>query len=229
MTDVSIIAGVVPVLVLIAGAAGLLFLLARRGRPALVTVAAAVGVALVAFLGINWVVTSGLNLFPEDLPGSVTAWLAVAFGGLVLTVGSLVGTSVRRKVTALVSGLAVVLAAGSQINIYFAQYPTLGALAGDADTGASPLTGAAKRPSRSEPTAVVDRWTGPATGAHFHGPAMPGANAAVVVPFTGPIASPITGTATLTDAQIADLSAGRWYINIHTAANPGGEIRGQVQ
>ena len=34
--------------------------------------------------------------------------------------------------------------------------------------------------------------------------------------------------ATLTDAQAADLQEGRWYINIHTAANRGGEIRGQV-
>jgi hypothetical protein len=40
--------------------------------------------------------------------------------------------------------------------------------------------------------------------------------------------SPAKGTATLTDAQAADLQAGRWYINIHTAANRGGEIRGQV-
>ncbi|HZX84937.1 MAG TPA: CHRD domain-containing protein, partial [Reyranella sp.] len=29
-------------------------------------------------------------------------------------------------------------------------------------------------------------------------------------------------------AQAADLAAGRWYFNIHTAANPPGEIRGQV-
>jgi len=36
------------------------------------------------------------------------------------------------------------------------------------------------------------------------------------------------GTAVLTDAQIADLTAGKWYANIHTQANPGGEIRGQV-
>ncbi len=40
--------------------------------------------------------------------------------------------------------------------------------------------------------------------------------------------SPVSGQATLTDAQAADLLAGRWYINLHTAANPGGEIRGQV-
>jgi hypothetical protein len=69
--------------------------------------------------------------------------------------------------------------------------------------------------------------TGPVVAAHFHGPAAPGANAPPVVPAkAGP--SPIKGTATLTDAQIADLNAGKWYFNIHTAANPGGEIRGQV-
>jgi hypothetical protein len=69
--------------------------------------------------------------------------------------------------------------------------------------------------------------SGPATMAHFHGPAMPGANAGVVVPFPS-AASPAQGEATLTQAQIADLMAGKWYANVHTAANPGGEIRGQV-
>lgn len=69
--------------------------------------------------------------------------------------------------------------------------------------------------------------TGPATAAHFHGPAAPGANAGPVVPLTV-AASPIKGTATLTDAQIADLRAGRWYVNVHTMAHGPGEIRGQV-
>jgi hypothetical protein len=69
--------------------------------------------------------------------------------------------------------------------------------------------------------------TGPATMAHFHGPAMPGANAGVVVPFPS-AASPAEGSATLTPAQAADLVAGKWYVNVHTAQNPGGEIRGQV-
>ena len=41
-------------------------------------------------------------------------------------------------------------------------------------------------------------------------------------------ASGSEGSATLTDAQAADLTGGKYYINIHTAANPGGEIRGQV-
>jgi hypothetical protein len=70
--------------------------------------------------------------------------------------------------------------------------------------------------------------TGDATAAHFHGPAYAGQNAGVVVPVTGSAATPIKGSATLTDAQAADLMAGRWYFNIHTAANKGGEIRGQV-
>ena len=77
-------------------------------------------------------------------------------------------------------------------------------------------------------TAEYKDLTGPATGAHFHGPAAPGANAPVVVPS---VVTPntIKGGATLTEAQFADLQAGKWYYNIHTAANPGGEIRGQVQ
>lgn len=70
--------------------------------------------------------------------------------------------------------------------------------------------------------------SGPATAAHIHGPADPGANAGVVVPFTGNLGSPIKGSATLTDAQIAQLEAGKWYVNIHTDANKGGEIRGQL-
>ena len=70
--------------------------------------------------------------------------------------------------------------------------------------------------------------SGPATAAHFHGPAEAGKNAGVAVAIPNAISSPVEGSATLTDAQAADLVAGRYYINIHTAANPGGEIRGQV-
>jgi hypothetical protein len=72
--------------------------------------------------------------------------------------------------------------------------------------------------------------TGPATMAHFHGPALPGANAPPVVPVpASSLANPMAGAATLDDGQIADLKAGKWYFNIHTAANPGGEIRGQLK
>lgn len=70
--------------------------------------------------------------------------------------------------------------------------------------------------------------TGAATAAHFHGPAEAGKNAGPVVPISGNLASPIKGDATLTDAQAADLQAGRWYFNVHTAAHKDGEIRGQM-
>ena len=50
-----------------------------------------------------------------------------------------------------------------------------------------------------------------------------GANAGVELPITvGP--SPIKGEATLDDAKAADLTAGKWYVNIHTKDNPMGEI-----
>ena len=78
-------------------------------------------------------------------------------------------------------------------------------------------------------TATYMGLTGPATAAHFHGPAAAGANAPPVVPVPPTaLASPIKGEATLTDAQAADLEGGKWYFNVHTAAHGPGEIRGQV-
>ena len=76
-------------------------------------------------------------------------------------------------------------------------------------------------------TVTFSNLTGAATAAHFHGPAAAGKNAGVAVAIKG-TASPLAGSATLTDAQAADLKAGKWYVNVHTAANKDGEIRGQV-
>ena len=70
--------------------------------------------------------------------------------------------------------------------------------------------------------------SGPATAGHFHGPAAVGANAGVALGWANPVTNGMDGSATLTAAQAADLMAGKWYANIHTAANPGGEIRGQM-
>lgn len=110
----------------------------------------------------------------------------------------------------------------------------------------APLSGAMEvPPTKSTGTGMVDAtfdkqsnvltWTitysglsGPATAGHFHGPAGSGVNAPPSLPLSGSLDSPIKGTATLTAAQASDLTAGNWYMNLHTAANPNGEIRGQV-
>ena len=68
--------------------------------------------------------------------------------------------------------------------------------------------------------------TGPPTAAHVHlGP--PGVSGGVVFPLT--IAGPtLSATYTPSAADLTNLRAGNWYVNIHTAAFGGGEIRGQL-
>lgn len=78
-------------------------------------------------------------------------------------------------------------------------------------------------------TANYKDLSGPAVAAHFHDASAPGGDGPPIVPTTNAGTSPIKGTATLTDAQIADLNAGKVYFNVHTAANPGGEIRGTLK
>jgi hypothetical protein len=75
---------------------------------------------------------------------------------------------------------------------------------------------------------VYSGLTGPATMAHFHGPAPAGKNAPIEVGIKGDLASPMKGTATFTGSQAKDLADGNMYFNIHTAANKGGEVRGQI-
>ena len=77
-------------------------------------------------------------------------------------------------------------------------------------------------------TVVYSGLSGPPLAAHFHGPAAPGAGAPPTLPVPAPLASPIKGTATLTDAQVTALTGGLWYFNIHTDAHKPGEVRGQV-
>jgi len=71
--------------------------------------------------------------------------------------------------------------------------------------------------------------SGPPTAMHFHGPAQSNQNAGVQVPIQAPLTSPVHGSAgPLTDDQVKQLLDSDWYVNVHTKANPGGEIRGQV-
>jgi hypothetical protein len=99
----------------------------------------------------------------------------------------------------------------------------------NASTGSGTLEGTLdKKTNVLTWTVTYAGLSGPAKAGHFHGPAAAGANAGVALGFSGSVESPIKGSATLTPAQVADLTAGKWYVNLHTAANPGGEVRGQV-
>ena len=69
--------------------------------------------------------------------------------------------------------------------------------------------------------------TGALSAAHFHGPAGPGVNAGVTIG-VGTSASPIIGSSPVDSTQTAQILAGNWYLNLHTPANPGGELRGQT-
>jgi len=69
--------------------------------------------------------------------------------------------------------------------------------------------------------------SGPATQAHVHG-GVKGKSGPVLIPLCTPCKSPVSGTATVTAAEIAAMKAGKTYVNVHTTKNPAGEIRGQV-
>lgn len=73
--------------------------------------------------------------------------------------------------------------------------------------------------------------TGTTTDAHIHGPAAPGVDGGVItgISFTsGATSGTFSGSGTFTPTQAGDLMAGLYYINIHTSAFGGGEIRGQL-
>jgi S-formylglutathione hydrolase FrmB len=161
---VSLVDGWVPLAVLGVGAAGMLGLLARRGRGAVVSLLVAVLLAALTFLFLNRLAVEVLDLVPEPLPTAVLVWSAVAVLAVVLVVGALVRTRVGRKLTAILCGVLVLLASASQVNVYFSQYPTVGSLLATTEDERT-FAGGTGAPSRSMSTPVVARWKGPATGA----------------------------------------------------------------
>ena len=71
------------------------------------------------------------------------------------------------------------------------------------------------------------KLTGPAMAAHIHVGAM-GKSGNVAVALCGPCKSGMTGTATVSAALLKKIQKHLTYVNVHTAKNPNGEIRGQL-
>lgn len=74
---------------------------------------------------------------------------------------------------------------------------------------------------------TFSKLTGPATAAHIHLGAM-GVSGNVLVPLCTPCKSPVSGTVTISAAIKKDFTKHLLYVNVHTAKNPNGEIRGQL-
>lgn len=128
--------------------------------------------------------------------------------------------------------------------------PVLGSATGDPKASVVTLStrldpGAAIPPARSNGNGQLDaiydantrlfRWkaswsglSGAITGAQFHGPADIGQSGQPTLIWPGPFGATYEGRATLTPEQAVDLLGGRWYLNVRTAANPAGELRGQL-
>jgi CHRD domain len=75
---------------------------------------------------------------------------------------------------------------------------------------------------------TFSKLTGRAAAAHIHVGRV-GKAGNVMVALCGPCSSGKRGSATITHAQLNTIKAGRSYVNVHTAKNPAGEIRGQVK
>jgi hypothetical protein len=93
-------------------------------------------------------------------------------------------------------------------------------------TATGTMTGSYDKTTRVLTYTVTYQGITPAAG-HIH-QAAPGVNGGVIVPFASVAASPITGTATLSEADGAKLLAGETYVNFHTQAYQNGEIRGNI-
>ena len=131
-------------------------------------------------------------------------------------------------------GLAALAISASAASAYAETMTYKADLKGASEVPANATKGTGEVTATYDPASKMLSWkgsysglTGPVTAAHFHGPAEAGKNAGVLVP--APVTtSPFTGSAQLDAAKAADLDAGKLYFNVHTAANPAGEIRGQV-
>lgn len=107
--------------------------------------------------------------------------------------------------------------------------------AAEVPPNASPGTGFASLTLNNAQTQLTYSITysglaGTVTASHIHQAAV-GANGGVIFGFSPPIGTTsgaFGGVIAVSPAQVATLFAGLYYVNLHTSAFPGGELRGQI-
>ncbi|CAG1006857.1 hypothetical protein BURK1_03339 [Burkholderiales bacterium] len=141
----------------------------------------------------------------------------------------------RRTVRALAAaGALAVLGACSSMPGMMSMYSQSVALAGSNEVPpvSTPASGSGTVTIRPDMTvsAKITVTGMTATAAHIH-QAAAGANGPVVVPFTKTADNTFEAPsgAKLTEAQYAAYKAGNLYVNVHSAAHPGGEVRAQLR
>lgn len=133
--------------------------------------------------------------------------------------------------------LAAAIAGCGQMQAKSAPERLTGQLSGQQEVPPVDTAGTGEVEVRFNEKASSIRWkvsyqglSGPVTAAHFHGPAGPGQNAGVQLPLAGNLQSPtLEGEARLTPQQANELMSGHWYLNLHTARHPNGEVRAQLR
>jgi len=71
--------------------------------------------------------------------------------------------------------------------------------------------------------------SGPLIGAHFKAPPEPGSAVGATMDLAPHLTNPVVSSTRLNDIQIGDLRAGLWSVNLLTAKNPHGELRGDLE
>jgi hypothetical protein len=139
----------------------------------------------------------------------------------------------KKMLVALVTGSALVLVAAAMASTYRVKAtltpgadvpkPKGAGLAKGSFVGSYKQGGAVLKA-----TLTFSGLTGQAMQAHIH-TGKRGVAGNVIVPLCGPCTSGKTGTYKISKSVVEALESGNTYVNVHTAKNPGGEIRGQIK
>jgi enterochelin esterase-like enzyme len=132
---ISLVSGPVPATLLLCGGGGLLWLIVGTRSHLLRTVTAVLIASAALTVTVRILTEDVWNTWGAPLPLILYLWAWLAVAGVALAVlRSAQPGRARRRVAAVASGLACVLAAVSLVNLHFGEYPTLGALLGQSAT-----------------------------------------------------------------------------------------------